>query len=351
MPRLPRLGHMTFAAPAKPRPRRYTALVLALALALPVAVLSLFRALPLEWPTPVVQLLAFTPWVVLPAALAAVLALLSRRKWLGLFASAVLLAQLFWLFPLDFGRAAERPADAVELRTMSMNSEYGQADAAEIVRLVKENGVKLLAVQEHSAGLEAGLADAGMDKLLPHRLSSPTDDAAGSAVYSAFPLEMVGLVPDTPFQIPTVRVSATSGDLSAVFEVTNVHTLPPVDSRIAQWRHDLAAVGRVGARPGHRVLMGDFNASYDHLEFRRLLDAPLDASPDGRKLVDAGIASGNRLVPTWPMEGMNVPGVVLDHVVTTPDVSSSAYSVHRVRGSDHAAVIVTLAVPAGKRPS
>ncbi|WP_115788694.1 endonuclease/exonuclease/phosphatase family protein [Arthrobacter silvisoli] len=336
---------MTRAARGKPRSRRRTVLVLAVLAALSVAVLSLFRALPVEWPTPVVQLLAFTPWAVFPAAAAAGLAAFSRRTWLGVVAALLLLAQLFWLFPLDFNRYLPRSADTVELPVMSINSRYGQADAAEVVRLVRENGVRLLAVQEHSASLEAALERAGLRGLLPYRISSPTEDAAGSAVYSAYPLEAVGLLPDTPFHMPTIRVTAKAGGLSAVFEVTNVHTLPPVDSRIAQWRHDLAAVGRLGSRPGNRVLLGDFNAGYDHLEFRRLLDAPLAGGTDGRRLVDAGIANNGRLIPTWPMEGMTLPGVVLDHIVTTPEITATGYSVHRVPGSDHAAVIATLAVP------
>lgn len=333
MRRLPRLGLMTLTASGKPRARRRTAFALALLAALPVAVLSLFRALPVEWPAPVVQLLAFTPWVVLPAALAAGLALFSRRRWLAVVTALLLLIQLFWLFPLDFGRSLPRAADEVELPVMSVNSEYGQADAAEVVRLVRENGVKLLAVQEHSASLEAALERAGLEGLLPHRISSPTDDAAGSAVYSAYPLEAVGLLPDTPFQMPTIRVAAKAAGLSATFDLTNVHTLPPVDSRIAQWRHDLGAVGHVGSRAGHRVMMGDFNAGYDHLEFRQLLDRPLAGGTDGRKLVDAGIANNSRLIPTWPMEGMTLPGVTLDHIVTTPEISATGYSVHRISGS------------------
>ena len=53
--------------------------LLALCILLPVASLSVFRAIPAEWPTPVVQLLSFTPWLVIPAALALALALLGRR--------------------------------------------------------------------------------------------------------------------------------------------------------------------------------------------------------------------------------------------------------------------------------
>jgi endonuclease/exonuclease/phosphatase family metal-dependent hydrolase len=125
-----------------------------------------------------------------------------------------------------------------------------------------------------------------------------------------------------------------------VLELTNVHTLPPVDTRVGQWRSDLKALSRVAERPGHRLLMGDFNATYDHAEFRTLLRAGEEG------LVDVAAAAGSRLLPTWPMDGTRLPGIAIDHVVTSPRVGSSGYQVHRVPGTDHAAIFATVAVPA-----
>ncbi|MDR6508780.1 endonuclease/exonuclease/phosphatase family protein [Arthrobacter oryzae] len=318
--------------------------VLAALVSLPVAVLSLFRAVPVEWPTVVVQLLSFTPWLVIPAGTALLLAVVGRRRWLVWLTAALLGVQLLWLFPLDHGRStSDAGTQAVPLTVMNINSEFGQADAAEIVRLVRENGVALLTVQEHSRGLEDRLAAAGLSALLPNRISDPTDDGGGSAVYSAHRMEAVGVVPDTPFQMPVVRVSVEGSGTTAVLEVANVHALPPVDVRVGQWRSDLAAVAGLAARPGNRLLIGDFNATYDHAEFRELLDG----GPDGRKMVDVGMAAGMRLVPTWPMEGPLLPGIAIDHVVTSPGIAGSGYAVQRIPGTDHAAVRATLAVPAG----
>ena len=75
--------------------------------------------------------------------------------------------------------------------------------------------------------------------------------------------------------------------------------------------------------PGNRLLIGDFNATYDHAEFRALLDG----GPDGRKMVDVGTAAGMRLVPTWPMEGPVLPGIAIDHLVTSPGIAGSGYAV------------------------
>lgn len=332
-------------AARRPARRRSAAwLVLCVLASVPVAGLSLFRAIPAEWPTVVVQLLSFTPWLLIPAGAALLLAVVGRCRWLVLLTAALAAVQLFWLFPLDYGRSvADAGAPAVPLTAMNINSEFGQADAAEIVRLVREKGVGLLTVQEHSQALEDRLAAAGLTELLPNRLSDPTDDGAGSAIYSAHRLDAVGVLPDTPFQMPIVRLSMEGAGTPAVLEVANVHALPPVDVRVDQWRSDLAALARLAALPGNRLLIGDFNATYDHAEFRALLDD----GPDGRKMVDVGTAAGMRLVSTWPMEGHRLPGIAIDHLVTSPGITSAGYSVHRIPGTDHAAVVATLNIPAG----
>jgi endonuclease/exonuclease/phosphatase (EEP) superfamily protein YafD len=237
---------------------------------------------------------------------------------------------------------------------MSINSRFGRADAAEIVRLVRDNGVELLAIQEYTQALEDRLAAEGLGSLLPNRISSPAENGSGSATYSQHAFRATGLIPDTPFQMPTFRVTlpaagagkAGARSSAATLELTNVHTLPPVDVRVGQWRSDLESLGRLMARngaagQGNQLLLGDFNATYDHAEFRRLLDG----GPGGRKLVDVGMASGARFMPTWPMDGQALPGITIDHLVTSPRIPASGYAVHRVPGTDHAAVLATLEVP------
>jgi len=313
----------------------------------PVVALSVCRAIPAQWPVLVVQLVSFTPWLAVPAAAALLLALLGRSRWQQGVAVVLLVCQAFWLFPLDAGRpAVAATGTTVPLTVMNLNSELGQADAGQIVALVRDNDVSLLAMQEFTQGLQDRLSAAGLDALLPQRISQPSKGAAGTALYSRYPMELVGNVPDTPFKIPTVRLTAAANGAAAVLEVTSVHVFPPVEDRVAQWRSDLAAVGRVADRPGARLLTGDFNATYDHAEFRALLARGQGRDGDAAALVDIGAASGSRLVPTWPMEGPPLPGVTIDHLVTSRGLDSRDYKVHRVSGTDHAAVMATLSLPA-----
>ena len=334
--------------------------------AVPVAAVSVFRAVPVPWPAPVVQLVAFTPWFVLPAGAAFLLGLRARRPWAALPAGALLALQLLWLFPPDrvadrlLARQADPPQElfagqntgegtgqlpAAELTVMTLNAWKGQADAAEVMRLVRENGVTLLAVQELSPALERRLDAEGLGALLPHRISRSRDGAGGGAVYSSRPIVPLDSVDGSAFHMPTVQLELDAGGRPVSLAVTNVHTKAPVWGRAGQWRSELAALGRLAARRGNLLLLGDFNATLDHAEFRQMLQGPEGAGPGG-PLVDAGAAALARLVPTWPMDGPPLPGVVIDHIVTGPQVRSGGYSVLPVAGTDHAAVLATLSVPA-----
>ena len=331
--------------------------------AVPVAVLSIFRAVPWPWPTPVVQLVAFTPWLVFPAAAALLLSLPSRRPWAVLPAAGLLVLQLVWLLPPD--RLLDRPgaarsgqgpgasagAPAVELNVMSLNAQLGQADAATLVRLVRENAIGLLALQELSPDLEQRLDAEGLDGLLPYRISNPTDGAAGGGVYAAGPLVPLDSVEGTAFPMPTLQLTLQltpgAGGGPVPLAVTNVHAQAPVEGLAARWRSDLAAVGGLAARPGNLLLLGDFNATFDHAEFRELLAGGPDGAAGSGGLVDVGVAERARLTPTWPKDGQLLPGVVIDHIVTSPHLGSSDYSVQAVPGTDHAAVLAAISVPAG----
>ena len=100
------------------------------------------------------------------------------------------------------------------------------------------------------------------------------DGAGGGAVYSSRPMIPVDSVDGSAFHMPTVQLELDAGGRPAPLTVTNVHTKAPVWGRAGQWRSELAALGRLAARPGNMLLLGDFNATLDHAEFRQILDGP-----------------------------------------------------------------------------
>ncbi|WP_171027393.1 endonuclease/exonuclease/phosphatase family protein [Pseudarthrobacter sp. NamE2] len=313
--------------------------------AAPVAGVAVVRAVPADWPVLAVQLLAFVPWFTVPAAVAFGLALASRSRPLQLVTAVLLAVQVLWLFPPPTAgyAAAHAGPPSVQVKAMAINAELGEADAEGIVDLVREQGVELLTVEEYTQELADRLADAGLPAILPYQVAHPRGRAAGAAVYSSFPLVDAGVVPGTRFTMPVVRVALGPAGNGADLQVVAVHTLAPVGDGLGQWRSDFAALGRADPGSGPLLLAGDFNATLDHREFRTLLAGGYG----GRPLVDVAAAAGSRLVPTWPMRGYHLPGVTLDHLVTSQDIRGSSYSVHRLPGTDHAAVAAALEIHVG----
>lgn len=311
-----------------------------LPVALPVAVVSAVRAVPVDWPVLGVQLVAFTPWLAAPGTAALVLAFGGRRRWQQVVAAVLLGCQALWLFPTDIRGPAAEAAAQRPLVAMTINAELGGADASAIVGLVRHRHVDLLMVEEYTPALEQALTVAGLDQLLSHRVTHAREGAGGAAIYSTYKLEETGVLRDTQFTMPVARLDLADGTGTAL-RVVAVHTLAPVGDALQRWRSDLAAVGRVDTGAGPLLLAGDFNATYDHHEFRSLLAGIHGAS---RPLVDVAASLGSRLVPTWPMRGYRLPGIALDHLVTSPDIRGTGYSVQRIPGTDHAAVVATLLI-------
>jgi endonuclease/exonuclease/phosphatase family metal-dependent hydrolase len=294
------------------------------------------RAFGLERGMLPVQLMAFTPYVtavsVIPLAVA-----LGRRRWVaaGIAAAAAttLVASVVPRIIPDDPAATAGPM----LRVMSSNMFIGGADAATMVRLVREYRVDVLAVQELTDKGERSLKAAGLEELLPNRMTNAEPGAAGTGVF-------------TRFTITTGAARKLSGSGFVQTAVTlNVPGAPPVTLESAHpcapvppgrdgvWQADVA--DQPGATPDGtlRVLMGDFNATLDHSALRRLIST---GYRDAASVVGAG------LTPTWPNDGRLVPGVTLDHVLADRRIGVHAYSVHGVPRTDHRSVIADLILPA-----
>jgi endonuclease/exonuclease/phosphatase (EEP) superfamily protein YafD len=121
--------------------------------------------------------------------------------------------------------------------------------------------------------------------------------------------------------------------------VESVHPVPPIDWPGTQrWAEGVRQ--QIGAdAPGpRRVLAGDFNATLDHSELRRLMDT-------GYR--DAAAEVGQGFTPTWPFYGRRslvTPRVALDHVLVPPGVGVRDFRAVTIARTDHRAIVVTLTV-------
>ncbi|KXK63187.1 endonuclease [Micromonospora rosaria] len=321
--------------PTTPRQSRRTALCwVAVA---PGAGWALARLLGVE-PGPLVQLLAFTPYVAAGSLVPLLLALALRRRWPAVVAAGTALALLAVVAPRALGSPQPATTGPI-LRVLTANVLAGAGDARTVVDLVRAHRVDVLALQEFTPDTQADLDRLGLAGLLPHRRTNPQVGTAGSALYTRFPLTGDGVRHNrggwgfsqaygtvTPPGAPPVRVES-------------VHPAAPYAlDQNGHWRADLAAQPPATPDGTLGILAGDFNATLDHAPLRTLLDTGY---------VDAAAAVGAGLTGTWgPYDGHPIPPVVIDHVLVDRRIAVRSVTVHPVPGSDHRAVLAELRLPA-----
>jgi endonuclease/exonuclease/phosphatase family metal-dependent hydrolase len=280
-----------------------------------------------------VPLLALTPQV---AAGAGVAALLLGGK--GPSATAALAGAA--LAAVAAPRAIPRrqpPAEGPVLRILTMNLLYGRAAGGAIVDLVRRARVDVLFLQELTDDAVTRLQRAGLSELLPGEMrDSWRYRYRGSGIYARYPLTDGLTIGQTFASQPTARLDLPGG--SSV-QLVCVHPHPPFPpwSRPAapRWRGELAALPPPGDPPV--ILAGDYNATLDHAQFRRVLRL-------GH--VDAASQVGNGLAPTWGPEPSGRPALLaVDHILVDPRCAVLATSAHPLPGSDHRALYAEIRLP------
>lgn len=292
--------------------------------------------------TPVPQLLAFLPWLLVPTGFGLLLALFSRW-WAGVVWAVALLGLLAW-FIEPYGKTGEPGGPPLaSFRVLTSNVEFGHATDA-LVDAVRREKPDLVFVQECEYTCDATLREAlGTD--YPHRAAQVAAGSAGSVVLSRSPLTSADGVPGTmemPGAVADVRGHAVRLQLA--------HPMPPLPGRTDQWREELGelrdfAAENAGTTENSEsprnsensgdtrtplILAGDFNASQDHAAFRRILDTGLR---------DATRLTGHDRTPSWPARTAPTLGVQIDHVLLSADFSARAARFLDLPGTDHRALL------------
>ncbi|GAA1631717.1 endonuclease/exonuclease/phosphatase family protein [Actinoplanes couchii] len=325
-------------SPAVARPRRRGRVVWTVLLWLsvvPAAVWLVGRTFGWE-AGPSVQLLAFTPYVAIWTLVPLFLALVTQRWAAAAVAALVSLGFGMAVVPRGVVDGDKGPATGVELRVMTANLLFSSAEMSEVVRLVRENRVDVLAVQEFTPNGEAALRAEGLEALLPYHQLAPEFGASGSGLYSRFPFaEQAARRNDGGFQQAHATVQVPGA--GAVY-IESVHPLAPHSMDVVSgWSTDLREqVPAAGGIP--KILMGDFNATLDHKQLR-------DVIATGYR--DAAAAVGKGWIGTWgPYDGDPIPPVTIDHVLADERIGVKDLYVLVLQDSDHHALVAELTVPA-----
>ncbi|WP_405141494.1 endonuclease/exonuclease/phosphatase family protein [Sphaerisporangium sp. NBC_01403] len=280
------------------------------------------------------QIMTATPYAAAGSLLPVLLSVLSKKKAVTAVAVATSVALGCSVLPRAFGDA--QVTSGRPFTVLTANLFFGHGDAGTVVDLVRRHRPDILNTQELTPGAVADLDAAGLKELMPYRYLQDEWSAAGSGIYSSHPITRLdGLFQVIGHNMPAVRLSLPGGP---EVEVVDVHTLPPLGRQVTQWTAGLRALPPGPSSGPFRILAGDFNASLDHAELRRLI---------ARGYHDAGDTTGNGLTPTWPANKRVPPMITIDHVLADHRVSVLGYHVYDVPGTDHRAVLTRLSLPAG----
>ena len=285
-------------------------------------------------------------------------------------------------------------------RVMTLNCRYGRADAQEIIGAVRAHHVQCIALQEVQPELLTRLDTAGLRDTLPYRcagIATNADNGGCNVILSAFPLEDchtssvdldAAAVPLATVHIPMPTLSAfdssssnldisapsssepnpfnpNSGDSNSsgtnssgtshyTVRIASAHPKSPMRGW-ASWSTGIRALSQLACHDAIPTLvMGDLNSHSDHPSFRALLRSGfIDALASHNHALwqQLGLShlSGSPILtfPRW----ITRPRIELDHILVSQAASPSTYRLvaldahaHAIGGTDHLAVIATLAM-------
>ncbi|WP_336208169.1 endonuclease/exonuclease/phosphatase family protein [Nonomuraea sp. LPB2021202275-12-8] len=298
----------------------------------PFAAWALARVAGLERGSIPTQLMTATPYAAAGSLIPLLIAALGRRRAATAVALLTATALGFSVLPRAFGTA--EATQGRPFKVLSINMLFGRADTQTIMKMVHELGPDVLNTQELTPGAVDELDEAGLRELMPHRVVEAEWSAGGSGLFSKHPLEpLTGVISRTAgHNMPAAKLALPGG---RPIEFIDVHPFPPLGRQVIEWNEALESFPGA-SRDTVRILAGDFNASLDHAQMRRLLD---------RGYKDAAAQVGAGLIPTWPSNKRIPPIITIDHVLVDHRVGVKAVSVHDVPGTDHRAVFAELTVP------
>jgi endonuclease/exonuclease/phosphatase (EEP) superfamily protein YafD len=297
---------------------------------------TLLRLTGLEQGWPLDPLFAFTPWLAALALVGAIAAAIFGRLLFALIAGACALALILCLAPRVIPNRAPADAPGVRLRVLAANIAGNPNAGQDIVPLLRRLRVDVFAAAEVTPEVVHAYDTADIGKLMPYRSLHPLPGFFGTGLYSRIPLRDAPAPADTRYGL---SAGAASPRGAAPFEVFAIHVPAPTTPHDARdWRHDMRALPSSG-NGGLRILAGDFNATLDHAELRRLLD---------RGYRDAAERAGVGLQMTWPTDKSPLPALIaIDHVLADRRVRVASARTVAIPGSDHRGVLTELVLPGG----
>ncbi|MCW2962419.1 MAG: Integral rane protein, partial [Thermoleophilia bacterium] len=216
---------------------------------------------------------------------------------------------------------------------MTVNLLVGNPDRAAVARDILAADPDVIVLQEYDPKWHRTL-HAKLGTRYPYEVHETRDDSFGSAIYSRTPFVGPAPEPFTLAQNETPQYRAVVHLAGRDVAIYDVHLMPPVSrDYVITGRHEFADLRRRVRRERlPMILAGDLNVSA--------------SSPQHHDLGDAGLIDAWELVrhgrgATWPAtRGINwLPGVRLDHLYLSGELTTTRVRVGDANGSDHRPVV------------
>ncbi|WP_158222803.1 endonuclease/exonuclease/phosphatase family protein [Rhodopirellula sp. MGV] len=219
------------------------------------------------------------------------------------------------------------------LKVMTLNALTRNPRHEAIIAQIREFDADVVAVLELSSSLASKLSER-LTEEYPHQVLHPMDDGNfGIGLISRRKLDQVEIF-ELNRPIKSIQVSCDG------FRLIATHPLPPMGAQLFRSRNEHlqqlsehVIESETGDSAG-TIVMGDFNLTPWSPVFHQFGN-------------DCGLRRavlGSSLTPTWYAKLDWFPfGLTLDHVWISPQLECIRYQIGRDVGSDHRAVVVSLA--------
>ncbi|MEP6479494.1 MAG: endonuclease/exonuclease/phosphatase family protein [Rhodoglobus sp.] len=302
--------------------------------------------------TPVIaQLVSVRGLAVVVAIIAVIaltlLALLSRsaRRFLASLAVILLVfcaVSVAVLSTRGFGNTAFQTTNSSDVTVLTWNTLGDEPGAQAVARLAIDSGADIVTLPETTNGFGNDvaiiMAQAGRPMYVYTVSYDLISKARSTTLLVSADLGTYDVDKDarTTSTLPSIVATPRDGFGPVIVAV---HPVAPIPGEMSGWRSDLTWLAT--ACGGDNVIMaGDFNSTTDHY-------GGLATSPGATigNCADAGLATGNGAVGTWPTVLPALLGAPIDHVMFTPNWHVTGMRVVQNEdgaGSDHRPVIVQL---------
>lgn len=279
---------------------------------------------------PMLILSAFAHQLMWAAPVGAVLSALARRWYACGAAGLVILLAALTQAPLYL--AADNSAKGPALTVLQTNLRVGATSPSSLVATVTSRNVDVLMTEELTYGERDRLIAAGLAARLPYHFEVPTaGGGSGLGIWSRYPLHNAHDYPGFEMGVLSARMQVTPRQAVNVFAV---HLLAPYPYASHTWASEIKRLRGLLARPvppgRPTIVAGDFNATFDHAQFRALLRHGYQ---------DAAEQCGAGYLASYPTDRWFPPLIAIDHVLTNRAAATSA-STLSLPGSDHRGLLV-----------